>query len=174
MTESILGDFAPGWGAIRSRISLRCLALMAPTVMMPLTALPQYGTTQLPPTRTNDMSEYCKYCGQEYRDAATLLRNTCNHHPIGPYKGKHALFEGDTCGPFYCVYCGQMYTSLRTLLLNTCMHNPNGRNHEAYDGDISGTFRCTFCGREYKDIHTMVMNTCQKNPTRGGHHSPAR
>ena len=29
------------------------------------------------------MSEYCKYCGQEYRDAATLLRNTCNHHPNG-------------------------------------------------------------------------------------------
>ena len=31
-----------------------------------------YNTSTL--TKSDDMSEYCKYCGQEYRDAATLLR----------------------------------------------------------------------------------------------------
>ena len=86
------------------------------------------------------MSEYCKYCGQAYGDARTLLLNTCTRHPGG--RGNHALFEGDTNGPFYCVHCGQKYTSLRTLLLNTCIHNPNGRNHEPFDGDVSGNFTC--------------------------------
>ena len=60
------------------------------------------------------MSEYCKYCGQEYRDASTLLRNSCSYHPSG--HGKHALFEGDVDGPFFCVHCGQKYTNLKTLL----------------------------------------------------------
>ena len=118
------------------------------------------------------MSEYCKYCGQAYGDARTLLLNTCTRHPGG--RGNHALFEGDTNGPFYCVHCGQKYTSLRALLLNTCIHNPNGRNHEPFDGDVSGDFTCKFCGRTFKDIRTMVLNTCIKNPTRGGCHSPAR
>ena len=70
------------------------------------------------------MSEYCKYCGQAYGDARTLLHDTCTRHPGG--RGNHALFDGDTNGPFYCVHCGQKYMSLRTLLLNTCIHNPNG------------------------------------------------
>ncbi len=34
------------------------------------------------------MSEYCKYCGQAYGDARTLLLNTCTRHPGG--RGKHA------------------------------------------------------------------------------------
>ena len=76
------------------------------------------------------MSEYCKYCGQAYGDARTLLHNTCTRHPGG--RGNHALFEGDTNGPFYCVHCGQKYTSLRTLLLNTCIRNPNGRSHALF------------------------------------------
>ena len=51
------------------------------------------------------MSECCKYCGQEYRDAVTASPEHTNHHPSGPYKGKHALFVSDTLGPFCCVHC---------------------------------------------------------------------
>ena len=42
------------------------------------------------------MSEYCKYCGQEYRDARSLLMNSCMKAPVRG--GKHALFEGDRDG----------------------------------------------------------------------------
>ena len=29
------------------------------------------------------MSEYCKYCGQKYNDARSLLTNSCLHHSDG-------------------------------------------------------------------------------------------
>jgi predicted nucleic acid-binding Zn-ribbon protein len=44
------------------------------------------------------MSEYCKYCGEKYSDAKSLLLNSCSHHPSGFRKGRHALFEGDKNG----------------------------------------------------------------------------
>ena len=118
------------------------------------------------------MSELCKYCGQRYNDARSLLLNSCAHHPDG--RGKHALFEGDKEGPFYCVHCGMKYNDLRSLVLNSCQHNPNGRHHEPYEGRIGGDFTCKFCGRTYHDIRTMVLNSCPRNPIRGGKHSPAR
>ena len=119
----------------------------------------------------NKMSELCKYCGQKYNDARSLLANSCLRHPDG--RGKHALFEGDKEGPFFCVHCGQKYNDLRSLLLNSCMHNPDGRHHEAYEGRIDGDFTCKFCGRTFKDIRSMVLNSCMKNLVRGGKHSPA-
>jgi len=118
------------------------------------------------------MSEFCKYCGLEFRDARMLLNNSCSMHPDG--RGKHALFEGDKDGPFYCVHCGMKFSSLRMLLTNACSYNPNGRHHEAFDGRVDGEFTCKFCGRTLKDFRMMVTNACSRNPERGGHHSPAR
>ena len=40
------------------------------------------------------MSEYCKYCGQAYGDARTLLLNTSTRHPGGRY----LPFEGEAFG----------------------------------------------------------------------------
>ena len=76
------------------------------------------------------MSEYCKYCGEKYSDAKSLLSNSCSHHPSGFRKGRHALFEGDKDGPFRCKFCGSSYPSLRTLVTNRCTKNPErGGNH---------------------------------------------
>ena len=124
--------------------------------------------------RDTIMSEYCKYCGEKYSDAKSLLSNSCSHHPSGPRKGNHALFEGDKDGPFICIHCGQKYTSLQPLVTNRCLHNPDGRNHEAFEGNPHGPFRCKFCGHPYPDIRTMVTNRCTKNPEHGGNHRPAR
>ena len=57
------------------------------------------------------MSEYCKYCGQPYADARSLLNSYCSKHPDG--RGKHALFEGDKAGPYVCVHCGEEKRDLR-------------------------------------------------------------
>lgn len=130
---------------------------------------PEFGTimSSLRPP----MSELCKYCGREYRDARSLLINSCSANPNGR---NHELFEGDKNGPFLCVHCGRAYRDLRSLVINSCSSNPNGRNHEPFEGNPNGPFVCKFCGREYRDLRSLVINSCSRNPERGGHHSPAR
>ena len=59
------------------------------------------------------MSEYCKYCGQKYTDARTLLSCSCSKHPDG--RGKHALFEGDKEGPFDIAAVSEKYRYNGTL-----------------------------------------------------------
>lgn len=41
------------------------------------------------------MSELCKYCGQKYNDARSLLANSCSHHPEG--RDESAFHEDDQC-----------------------------------------------------------------------------
>ncbi len=121
--------------------------------------------------RRQTMSEYCKYCGREYRDARTLLSLSCPSNPNGR---NHELFEGDKNGPFLCVHCGREYRTLRDLVTNSCPRNSNGRYHDAFEGNVAGPFTCKYCGREYRKLRDMVTNSCSRNPQRGGTHSPAR
>ena len=76
----------------------------------------------------------CKYCGTKYSDLSSLTANSCTRHPLGPNKGKHALYEGSEKSKYQCKFCGTAYSTLATLTSNSCSRHPLGANkgkHEA-------------------------------------------
>jgi len=74
------------------------------------------------------MNYYCKYCGAKNSSLATLTANACMRHPLGPNKGKHALYEGDEKSKYECKLCGASNASLATLTANSCPRHPDGPN----------------------------------------------
>jgi DNA-directed RNA polymerase subunit RPC12/RpoP len=80
------------------------------------------------------MNYYCKYCGSSFSSVSALTANTCQRHPSGAGKGKHALYEGGEKKQFTCKFCGSNFSSLSALTANTCQRHPNGSGkgrHEA-------------------------------------------
>ena len=73
------------------------------------------------------MSEYCKYCGQKFPSARSLLNSWCPKHPLGWNKGKHALYEGGERSEYVCVYCGEKFHSLSSLCSAWCNRHPDGQ-----------------------------------------------
>ena len=68
----------------------------------------------------------CKFCGQKYSSVATLTAATCQRHPSGPLKGKHAPYQGEESDRYTCEFCGQKYSSISSLTAATCQRHPNG------------------------------------------------
>lgn len=69
---------------------------------------------------------YCKYCGNSFSDVRTLTAFMCPHHPNGPGKGKHVLYQGGEKEEYTCEYCGQRFRNFHTLVSFTCPRHPNG------------------------------------------------
>lgn len=69
---------------------------------------------------------YCEYCGRSYNDVRTLTSCSCQRHPLGPYKGKHKLYEGAEKSEYTCKYCGTRYRNLMTLTSCSCLRHPLG------------------------------------------------
>lgn len=81
------------------------------------------------------MSNYfCKYCGLPYSSISKLTASPCARHPLGPNKGKHALYEGSEKSKYECKFCGSAYSTLAGLTAMPCFRHPSGFNkgkHEA-------------------------------------------
>jgi hypothetical protein len=80
------------------------------------------------------MSCYCKYCGAKAASISSLTAATCQRHPNGPYKGRHALYEGAEKSKYECKNCGASAPTLSSLTAATCQHHPLGAykgKHEA-------------------------------------------
>ena len=74
------------------------------------------------------MNYYCKHCGTKATSIASLVANPCMRHPLGPNKGKHALYEGGEKAKYECKYCGTSNSSLVSLTSNPCQRHPLGAN----------------------------------------------
>jgi len=76
------------------------------------------------------MSELCKCCGHEYRDARSLTQGMCSRNPNGRY---HEAYEGRVGGDYTCKYCGRAYRDVRSMVQGFCSRNPerNGRHSPA-------------------------------------------
>jgi DNA-directed RNA polymerase subunit RPC12/RpoP len=122
---------------------------------------------------------FCKYCGQEARDARSLLTSPCPKHPSGFAKGKHALFEGESRSEYACVNCGQTARSLKALVTAACPKHPSGfakGRHVAYEGSAKARYTCKLCGQTAGSIRALVTSPCPKHPDgfAKGRHAPAR
>ena len=71
---------------------------------------------------------YCKYCGREASSVSSLTSGTCQRHPDGPNKGKHALYEGSEKSRYTCKNCGRDASTLSSLTSGTCQRHPDGAN----------------------------------------------
>lgn len=71
-------------------------------------------------------SYYCKQCGTKYSSIQSLTAGRCGRHPLGPGKGKHALYEGSEKSKYQCKFCGTSYPSLASLTSGTCGRHPSG------------------------------------------------
>ena len=69
---------------------------------------------------------FCKYCGNSFPNVRTLTAFTCPHHPNGPGKGKHVLYQGGEKEEYTCEYCGQRFRNFHTLVTFTCPRHPDG------------------------------------------------
>ena len=76
------------------------------------------------------MNYYCKHCGFKATSIASLTAATCQRHPNGAYKGKHALYQGAEKSKYECQHCGASAPSLSSLTAATCQRHPLG----AYKG----------------------------------------
>ena len=75
------------------------------------------------------MSKFlCKYCGTSASTVSSLTANSCSRHPLGPNKGKYALYEGSEKAQYVCKYCGTKASSISSLTANSCSRHPNGAN----------------------------------------------
>ena len=69
---------------------------------------------------------YCKYCGLKTTSVNSLTSSSCQRHPNGPGKGRHALYEGGEKASYVCKYCGLKSTSIASLTSSKCQRHPNG------------------------------------------------
>ncbi len=69
---------------------------------------------------------YCKYCGHKTTSVNSLTSSSCQRHPNGPGKGRHALYEGGEKESYVCKYCGLKSTSIASLTSSKCQRHPNG------------------------------------------------
>ncbi len=69
---------------------------------------------------------YCKYCGTKTSSISSLTSSSCVSHPLGTYKGKHALYEGSEKSQYTCKFCGSKSGSINSLTSTTCIRHPNG------------------------------------------------
>jgi hypothetical protein len=77
---------------------------------------------------------YCKYCGTHSQTLISLTAGSCQRHPLGACKGKHALYEGDEKSRYECKYCGTHSSTLASLTAGYCQRHPLGAcvgKHEA-------------------------------------------
>ena len=68
----------------------------------------------------------CKHCGHKAASVAALTAGTCQRHPAGPSRGKHALYEGGAHDRYTCKYCGHKDSSLSGLTAGSCQRHPDG------------------------------------------------
>lgn len=71
---------------------------------------------------------YCEYCGTKSSSISSLTGNNCQHHPDGPNKGRHKLYEGSEKTQYECKFCGTKSSSIASLTSNNCQRHPNGTN----------------------------------------------
>jgi len=69
---------------------------------------------------------YCKYCGAKASSVSSLTAGSCQRHPDGPCRGKHALYEGDEKTQYTCKFCGQKSSSISSLTAGLCQRHPEG------------------------------------------------
>ena len=69
---------------------------------------------------------HCKYCGHKTTSVNGLTSSSCQRHPNGPGKGRHALYEGGEKESYVCKYCGLKSTSIASLTSSKCQRHPNG------------------------------------------------
>ena len=69
---------------------------------------------------------YCKYCGLKTTSVNSLTSLSCQRHPNGPGKGRHALYEGGEKTTYVCKYCGLKSISIASLTSSKCQRHPNG------------------------------------------------
>ena len=69
---------------------------------------------------------YCKYCGLKTTSVNSLTSSSCQRHPNGPGKGRHALYEGGEKASYVCKYCGLKSTSIASLTSSKCQRHPSG------------------------------------------------
>ena len=69
---------------------------------------------------------YCKYCGLKTTSVNSLTSSSCQRHPNGPGKGRHALYEGGEKATYVCKYCGLKSTSIASLTSSKCQRHPSG------------------------------------------------
>ena len=77
-------------------------------------------------TTTAAQHFYCKYCGLKTSSVNSLTSSSCQRHPNGPGKGRHALYEGGEKSSYVCKYCGLRSTSIASLTSSKCQRHPNG------------------------------------------------
>ena len=68
----------------------------------------------------------CKYCGHKARDVTSLTGSTCQRHPDGPGKGRHALYEGTEKSVYTCKWCGRRASDIASLTSSKCQRHPAG------------------------------------------------
>lgn len=70
---------------------------------------------------------YCKYCGARYNSISSLTSGNCPRHPNGSYKGRHAVYQGDSDQKkYFCEYCGAQYNSISSMTSGNCPRHPDG------------------------------------------------
>ena len=70
---------------------------------------------------------YCEYCGHMANSVQSLTAGTCQRHPLGPYKGKHKLYEGGEKSQYICKYCGHKSSTIASLVAGTFQRHPDGQ-----------------------------------------------
>lgn len=71
---------------------------------------------------------YCEFCGFKTSSVQSLTAMSCIHHPLGPNKGKHKLYEGSEKVKYTCKYCGFQVASIQSLTAMSCIRHPSGPN----------------------------------------------
>ena len=74
------------------------------------------------------MNYYCKYCGIKAASIASLTSSTCQRHPSGANKGKHAFYEGSEKPKYACKHCGSSASTISSLTASLCQRHPLGVN----------------------------------------------
>lgn len=69
---------------------------------------------------------YCENCGTHASSVSGLTNSSCSHHPLGPHKGKHILYQGSEKPKYTCKYCGTQNSSISGLTNSSCSRHPNG------------------------------------------------
>ena len=94
----------------------------------PVRPAPAAPTRPTPPPKPPKF--YCKYCGKDYSTVKLLAYDgsNCPYHPNGPYKGRHALYEGGEKPEYTCKYCGQKFRTLKLMAYDgrKCPRHPKG------------------------------------------------
>ena len=106
---------------------------------------------------------YCEYCGHKSSSVQSLTSGNCLRHPLGPFKGRHKLYEGKEEARYVCEYCGHEASSISGLTSGNCLRHPDGTfkgKHKPFEGGLKSRYTCKYCGHTTSTLTSLTSGNC--------------